>query len=121
MTERDWRIFKEDFSISITGGGALPHPMRNWEESPLPTVLKQTIEEIGYRKPTPIQMAAIPIAIQGRDILGVAQTGSGKTAAFLLPLLVHISKLPPMTQVLSLQSLSLFFPFQSLLTPLVVQ
>jgi len=42
MTERDWRIFKEDFGITSTGGGGLPQPIRNWEESPLPAELKQS-------------------------------------------------------------------------------
>lgn len=51
-----------------------------------------------YAKPTAIQMQAIPIGLSGRDILGVAETGSGKTAAFVIPMLVYISKLPRMTR-----------------------
>ncbi|PSS03608.1 P-loop containing nucleoside triphosphate hydrolase protein [Coniella lustricola] len=93
MRERDWRIFKEDFGIA-TKGGAIPNPMRNWGESNLPSRLMDVVHSVGYNEPTPIQRAAIPIALQARDLIGVAVTGSGKTAAFLLPLLVYISGLP---------------------------
>ncbi|KAK1769580.1 P-loop containing nucleoside triphosphate hydrolase protein [Phialemonium atrogriseum] len=97
MKERDWRIFKEDFGIA-TKGGSIPNPMRNWEESGLPRRLLDIISDVGYDEPSPIQRAAIPIALQARDLIGVAVTGSGKTAAFLLPLLVYISELPPLTE-----------------------
>ncbi|KAJ5669163.1 Pre-mRNA-splicing ATP-dependent RNA helicase prp28 [Penicillium macrosclerotiorum] len=93
MRERDWRIFKEDFNIS-TKGGSVPNPMRSWDESQLPKRLLELIDRVGYKEPTPIQRASIPIALQSRDLIGVAVTGSGKTAAFLLPLLVYISELP---------------------------
>ena len=93
MRERDWRIFKEDFNISTKGGG-IPNPMRNWKESDLPKRLLDIIDQVGYTEPTPIQRAAIPVALQSRDLIGVAVTGSGKTAAFLLPLLVYIAELP---------------------------
>ena len=93
MRERDWRIFKEDFNIA-TKGGSVPNPMRSWEESLLPKRLLELVDRVGYKEPTAIQRAAIPIAMQSRDLIGVAVTGSGKTAAFLLPLLVYISALP---------------------------
>ncbi|KAJ5202001.1 Pre-mRNA-splicing ATP-dependent RNA helicase prp28 [Penicillium cinerascens] len=93
MRERDWRIFKEDFNIS-TKGGSVPNPMRSWDESDLPKRLLELIDRVGYKEPSAIQRAAIPIALQNRDLIGVAVTGSGKTAAFLLPLLVYISELP---------------------------
>ncbi|KKK27023.1 pre-mRNA-splicing ATP-dependent RNA helicase PRP28 [Aspergillus rambellii] len=93
MRERDWRIFKEDFNIS-NKGGSVPNPMRSWEESGLPKRLMELISRVGYKEPTPIQRAAIPIALQSRDLIGVAVTGSGKTASFLLPLLVYIAELP---------------------------
>jgi ATP-dependent RNA helicase RhlE len=52
------------------------------------------IREQGYTTPTPIQLEAIPPIMQGRDIIGIAQTGTGKTAAFVLPVLQHILSLP---------------------------
>ena len=98
MLERDWRIFKEDFNIA-TKGGSIPNPMRSWQESGLPKRLLDIVEQVGYKEPTPIQRAAIPIALKSRDLIGVAVTGSGKTAAFLLPLLVYISDLPPVNEL----------------------
>jgi ATP-dependent RNA helicase RhlE len=56
-----------------------------------PKVLK-AIDEAGYEKPTPIQAGAIPPALEGRDVLGIAQTGTGKTASFTLPMITLLSK-----------------------------
>ena len=50
----------------------------------------QAIREAGYTEPTPIQAAAIPEVIAGRDVIGIAQTGTGKTAAFVLPILTKL-------------------------------
>ncbi|KAF2767417.1 DEAD-domain-containing protein [Teratosphaeria nubilosa] len=98
MRERDWRIFKEDFNIS-TKGGSIPNPMRSWKESGLPDKLLRIVDQVGYTEPSAVQRAAIPVALQSRDLIGVAVTGSGKTAAFLLPLLVYISELPPLNEI----------------------
>jgi len=54
-----------------------------------PSILK-AVEEIGYIKPSPIQAEAIPVVLSGKDIIGQAQTGTGKTAAFMLPILEKI-------------------------------
>jgi len=97
MKERDWRIFKEDFNIT-TKGGNIPNPIRSWKESNLPKNILSIIKEVGYDEPTPIQRQAIPIEIENRDIIGVAETGSGKTASFIIPMLVYISQLPPITE-----------------------
>jgi len=53
--------------------------------------LSQALTELGYVEPTPIQAKAIPVILSGRDVIGVAQTGTGKTAAFVLPLLERLS------------------------------
>lgn len=63
----------------------------------IPTILDALREE-GYTKPTPIQEKSIPLVLAGKDLLGVAQTGTGKTAAFSLPIiqLMHGDKhIPP--------------------------
>ena len=54
--------------------------------------LVRKIAEQGMSEPTPIQAKAIPLALKGRDVLGIAQTGTGKTAAFGLPLLHKLFK-----------------------------
>ncbi|XP_059285626.1 DEAD-box ATP-dependent RNA helicase 21 isoform X1 [Lycium ferocissimum] len=97
MTERDWRIFREDHNISYKGS-RIPRPMRNWVESKLTNELLKAVERAGYTKPSPIQMAAIPLGLQQRDVIGVAETGSGKTAAFVLPMLTYITRLPPLSE-----------------------
>ena len=56
-----------------------------------PKVLK-AVEEAGYETPTPIQAGAIPAALAGRDVLGIAQTGTGKTAAFVMPMITLLAR-----------------------------
>ena len=56
----------------------------------LPEPLLQAIEKVGYEKPSPIQAESIPLLLEGHDLLGQAQTGTGKTAAFALPMLANI-------------------------------
>ncbi len=56
--------------------------------------LQKALQDAGYTTPTPIQAQSIPFLLQGRDLLGIAQTGTGKTAAFSLPLLQYLSENP---------------------------
>ena len=58
----------------------------------------RAVTEAGYTEPTPIQSAAIPPIIAGHDLIGIAQTGTGKTAAFTLPILTKLAALPPGTR-----------------------
>src|SRR5207249_28231 len=59
-----------------------------------PELLRAVAEE-GYEQPTPIQQEAIPLALAGRDLIGSAQTGTGKTAAFMLPILQRLANADP--------------------------
>ncbi len=93
MTERDWRIFREDFDIRVQGGQAVA-PLRNWTEAAFPESIMRAINSLGYKSPSPIQRQAIPVGLARRDIMGIAETGSGKTCAFLVPLLCYILSLP---------------------------
>jgi ATP-dependent RNA helicase DDX23/PRP28 len=81
MNERDWRIFREDYDIVVRGGRA-PLPMRDWTEAKeIPELLLKAIEDLKYKEPSPIQRQAIPIGLQWRDIIGIAETGSGKVSS----------------------------------------
>ncbi len=68
--------------------------MTQFSELGLAAPIQAALDSEGYVKPTPIQAQAIPPLLQGRDLLGIAQTGTGKTAAFSLPTLHHLSTKP---------------------------
>lgn len=67
-----------------------PETLSRFSQFALSAPILQAIEEIGYESPSPIQIESIPPLLEGRDILGQAQTGTGKTAAFALPLLSRL-------------------------------
>ena len=62
------------FSDSLAGG-SIPHPLRSWDESSIPPQILGIIDQVGYKDPSPIQRQAIPIGLQNRDIIGIAETG----------------------------------------------
>lgn len=68
--------------------------MKTFEEMELPEALMHTLQHMQFNKPTPVQAETIPFALQGRDILGSAQTGTGKTGAFGIPLVAKILSNP---------------------------
>lgn len=77
--------------LHVIGSGDIPAPVDSFSQcfksDPLLTSL---IDRAGYKTPTPIQAQVLPCALSGRDVLGLAKTGSGKTAAYVLPLIVHL-------------------------------
>jgi ATP-dependent RNA helicase RhlE len=68
----------------------------------LPPPIVKGVRAAGYTDPTPIQRQAIPLVLQGRDVIGAAQTGTGKTAAFILPILTRLLDGPPRLRALVL-------------------
>ena len=99
MTTRDWRIFRENYDIVVKGGKS-PPPLRSFHETPIgvpsihPKLIDAIVNNLRYKEPSPIQRQAIPIGMQRRDLIGIAETGSGKTAAFGIPLCHHILSFP---------------------------
>ncbi len=69
-------------------------PRNQFSDFPVSDALKANIELRGYVQPTPIQDQTIPLLLQGRDVIGIANTGTGKTAAFLIPLIDKVIKNP---------------------------
>jgi len=74
----------EDIPVEVSGNDA-PLPITSFLDTALPDIIKSNVQLSGYTNPTPVQKYAIPIGLAGRDIMACAQTGSGKTAAFLFP------------------------------------
>jgi len=83
--------FLKDHDISVKGK-KVPPPILNFEDGLIPeNILKHVLSQ--FDKPTPIQSQALPIAMEGGNMVGIGQTGSGKTLAFLLPAFSHIQKM----------------------------
>lgn len=78
----------------------------------LETRLLQGITKLNFRTPTPVQSKAIPLALEGRDILARAKTGSGKTAAYLLPILHSILKQKQVSSLIIFGNAALTIPDQ---------
>jgi ATP-dependent RNA helicase DeaD len=74
--------------------------MTDFNQFDLPEQLRANLAKLNYTAPTPIQEKAIPVALQGHDILGSAQTGTGKTAAFSIPVIAHLMKNPKATALI---------------------
>ena len=77
-------------------GSHVPCPVQALDVLGLPPLLMREIARAGYTAPTSIQAQALPVALSGRDLIGLAKTGSGKTVTYLWPLIVHVLDQPQM-------------------------
>uniref|UniRef100_T1PI52 RNA helicase n=1 Tax=Musca domestica TaxID=7370 RepID=T1PI52_MUSDO len=89
----------EDIPVEATGKN-VPNNITSFDDVQLTEIIRNNVQMARYDKPTPVQKYAIPIIINGRDLMACAQTGSGKTAAFLLPILNQMYEhgIPPPPQ-----------------------
>lgn len=86
----DWR---KSVNIHIVGKG-VPKPCMTFEEASMPEYVLSEVLKQGFEKPSPIQSQGWPMALLGRDMIGISATGSGKTLAFVLPAMIHICAQP---------------------------
>jgi ATP-dependent RNA helicase DDX5/DBP2 len=82
-----WRASKQ---IVVVGNG-VPKPCLTFEEASMPQYVLTEVLKQGFDRPTPIQSQGWPMALKGKNMVGVSATGSGKTLAFLLPAMIHIN------------------------------
>ncbi|XP_073700503.1 probable ATP-dependent RNA helicase DDX59 [Garra rufa] len=88
LTEEQVERVKTELAIVATGSG-VSRPIIEFEHCNFPTALRLNLKKAGYEAPTPIQMQMVPVGLTGRDVIATADTGSGKTVAFLLPVVMH--------------------------------
>ncbi|KAK9037321.1 hypothetical protein V6N11_022233 [Hibiscus sabdariffa] len=77
--------------ITVTGG-EVPPPFSSFESTGFPSEILREVHNAGFSAPTPIQAQSWPIALQGRDIVAIAKTGSGKTLGYLIPGFMHLKR-----------------------------
>ncbi|ETW84578.1 hypothetical protein HETIRDRAFT_473278 [Heterobasidion irregulare TC 32-1] len=90
MTDEEAELLRLELDSIKIRGVECPRPVTKWSHFGLPASCLDVIKRLNYTSPTSIQAQAIPAIMSGRDVIGVAKTGSGKTVAFLLPLFRHI-------------------------------
>ncbi|KAF4665857.1 hypothetical protein FOZ61_010437 [Perkinsus olseni] len=96
FTDEECAAFLAEADITVQGSPPIPKPIRTFEQGQFPEVLMKEFEKAGYTEPTNIQKIGWPVALSGRDMVGVAQTGSGKTVAFMLPAIIHVNAQAPL-------------------------
>ena len=94
MSPEEAQEIRNQNSITVRGMEP-PKPLKTIEQAGFPLVAQKILEDYEFKNPTPIQMQAWPIAMSGRDLVGIAQTGSGKTLSFAIPAFIHVKKQPP--------------------------
>lgn len=94
MTDEEVKEFRKSMDNIKIRGIKCPRPIKNWYQCGLSTRILEIIAEQKYERPTSIQSQAIPVIMSGRDLIGIAKTGSGKTMAFVLPMLRHVLDQP---------------------------
>jgi len=100
-----------------TSGRDCPVHINTWEEIKLHPTVENNIKLAKFAKPTPIQKYSLPIVLGRRDLMGCAQTGSGKTAAFLLPVIEKMLSEPPVDTVSSVGNRRKVYPAALVLAP----
>ncbi|XP_075457258.1 putative ATP-dependent RNA helicase DDX46 isoform X1 [Ascaphus truei] len=90
MTPEDVNIYRLELEGIVVKGKGCTKPIKTWVQCGISMKILASLKKHGYEKPTPIQAQAIPTIMCGRDLIGIAKTGSGKTIAFLLPMFRHI-------------------------------
>jgi ATP-dependent RNA helicase DDX46/PRP5 len=96
MTEAELADLRLELDGIKVSGKDVPKPVQKWSQCGLNIQSLEVIRKLGYERPTAIQMQALPAIMSGRDVIGVAKTGSGKTIAFLLPMFRHIRDQRPL-------------------------
>ncbi|KAF7332126.1 hypothetical protein MKEN_00093600 [Mycena kentingensis (nom. inval.)] len=99
MTDEEADLLRLELDSIKIRGIDCPRPVTKWSHYGLPASCLDVIKRLNYTAPTSIQAQAIPAIMSGRDVIGVAKTGSGKTIAFLLPLFRHIKDQRPLEQM----------------------
>ncbi|KAJ6629120.1 P-loop containing nucleoside triphosphate hydrolase protein [Mycena sp. CBHHK59/15] len=99
MTDEEADLLRLELDSIKIRGLDCPRPVTKWSHYGLPANCLDVIKRLNYVAPTSIQAQAIPAIMSGRDVIGVAKTGSGKTIAFLLPLFRHIKDQRPLEQM----------------------
>nr|XP_009942378.1 PREDICTED: probable ATP-dependent RNA helicase DDX46 [Opisthocomus hoazin] len=90
MTQEEVNVYRLELEGTTVKGKGCPKPIKTWVQCGISMKILTALKKHGYEKPTPIQTQAIPAIMNGRDLIGIAKTGSGKTIAFLLPMFRHI-------------------------------
>ncbi|RAL63876.1 hypothetical protein DID88_003519 [Monilinia fructigena] len=96
MTEAELNDLRLELDGIKVAGKDVPKPVQKWSQCGLDVKSLDVIRKLDYERPTSIQMQAIPAIMSGRDVIGVAKTGSGKTIAFLIPMFRHIRDQRPL-------------------------
>ncbi|KAI0321849.1 P-loop containing nucleoside triphosphate hydrolase protein [Amylostereum chailletii] len=99
MTDEEAELLRLELDSIKIRGVDCPRPVTKWSHFGLPAGVLDVIKRLNYTAPTSIQAQAIPAIMSGRDVIGVAKTGSGKTVAFLLPVFRHIKDQRPLEQM----------------------